>query len=73
MTLTRAVLVEGWKEQTRGKDTVTVWRTLSRLFFFFFWKGEWRVRQQLRGIQGQEMITLSELIYSLSVSPHTAP
>lgn len=43
------------------------------LFFFFFWKGEWRVRQQLRGIQGQEMITLSELIYSVSVSPHTAP
>ena len=37
------------------------------------WWGEWRVRQQLRGIQGQEMITLSELIYSLSVSPHTAP
>ena len=36
VTLTRAVLVEGWKEQTGGKDTVTVWRTLSRLFFFFF-------------------------------------
>ena len=34
MTLTRAVLVAGWKEQTGGKDTVTMWRTLSRLFFF---------------------------------------
>lgn len=27
----------GMEEQTGGKDTVTVWRTLSRLFFF--WKG----------------------------------
>ena len=36
MTLKRAVSVAGWKEQTGGKDMVTMWRTLSRLFFFFF-------------------------------------
>lgn len=38
-----------------------------KAFFFFFWKGEWGMRQQLRGIQDQEMITLSEMIYSMAV------
>ena len=38
-----------------------------KAFFFFFWKEEWGMRQQLRGIQDQEMITLSEMIYSMSV------
>ena len=39
MTLKRAVSVAGWQEQTGGKDMVTMWRTLSRLFFFFLERG----------------------------------
>lgn len=39
---------------------------------FFFWKGEWRVRQQL-GDTGSGDDYFGRLIYSVSVSPHTAP